>query len=660
MIDYSGAASSAISLAINLTVVGSFFAAGTALAFRLARALSPRLRYVVALTASLAAVALPINSTLVGAREPAAFPVAALAEPGQRPTAADVVSNRGGEGAAESGGRAGFAAEAATVVGRPDHEPPGRIPSLLSAFIRRSAESGAGVGFLYLWTFVAVVLLGRETFGYIHLARSRGAWRPAGPEVLSELRWPDAYPLFISESEGPYTVGFFRPAVVMPARLLGDISLDEARLIARHELAHARWRDPLINAFLRVIRAILWPSLPLWFLVRAVRVEREAAADFSAVAESSRDDIEGAATEYAALLVRVARLSGGSRAGSGRYHRAATAAGERVDLESRVSRLLLFSSRTTRARLSLAALALTAAAWASISPPVEARPGSVARDSKTADTAAAVGDEASPAGQESGVRTTASQNVFPATAGKNPRLTSGEWLIRNDPAREAAESATTAQPGAVRGDDQNIVGRALTPPGARSGVGEADQDFVNEMAALGYARLSPQQLAAMKAYGVSASYVAEMAASGYDKLAADALINFRLLGVSSAYVGEMGRLGYSALPPNTMIDFRLYGVSPAYVNELASLGLSNLPAGKLIAFRRAGIDAGYIKQIRSGLEGELSSDHLLALRRLGVTGGYVKDLKARGAENLTAGGVIDALTQRVAAGTSPLRRGHEQ
>lgn len=653
MIDYSGATSSAISLAINLTVVGAFFAAGIALAFRVTRTLSPRLRYLVALTGFLAAAALPVCSTLMGAREPSAFPVAAFAGPGQWSPAASIGSNGAGDVASMSTGGAGFAAGVKPAVGRPEREPPGPIPLLLNAFVRHAAESGPGAGFLCLWALVAFVLLGREVFGYIHLARARGAWRPAGPELLRELRWAEAFPLFISEREGPYTAGFFRPAVVMPARLLGDVSLDEARLIARHELAHARWRDPLPNALVRIIRAILWPSLPLWFLARVVRVEREAAADLSAVAESRRGDMGAAAADYAAVLVKVARLSGSRRARRGKYHRAATAAGEHVDLESRVRRLLTFSSRTTRAGLLLAALALTATAWAAISPPVKARPVTVTRDSKSTDTAAAGDDEASLAGQEPDAGTATSQNVFTATADQNQRPTSGERLMGNGPEGETAGPPATAQPGAVRGHVQSIAGQTLHPPVPAAARGKADQEFVKGMAALGYTGLSPEQLAAMKAYGVGASYAAEMAAAGYDGLAADALINFRLLGVSPAYVSEMGRLGYSALPPNTMIDFRLYGVSASYVNELAALGFSNLPAGKLVAFRRAGIDAGYVTQIRSDLAGGVSPDQLLALRKLGVTRGYIRNLKARGAENLTAHAVIDARTQKVAASTPP-------
>jgi Zn-dependent protease with chaperone function len=656
MSDYSGLSSVAVSLAVNLIVVGAFFAAGITLAFRLARTLSPRLRYLAALAAFLAAAALPINSTLFGAREPGtALPPAADARPGRQPSIADAVLKPAGESAVDNPGEADVpaGAPALTVGTRP--EPPGRIHLLLSTFVRLSAESRLGVGFLCLWAFVAILLLGREVFGYVHLARARKTWQLAGPEVLDELGWPGPYPLFISEHEGPYTVGLFRPAVVMHAGLLKDVSSDGARLIARHELAHARWRDPLANAVVRVVRALLWPSPPLWFLARVIRVEREAASDHSAVAASRHKDAGGAAAEYATLLVAVARLSGGGSSGRRQYHWAATEAGDHVDLERRVLRLLMFHPGTARARLLLAALVLTATVWGVVSLPAAARPAPAAPDPKGADIAAVEVDETLPAGPGHGPRHAASQNVFPATADENPRPAFGDQLTRKGLAWEAAESATAAQPGNHRGRDHNAAARELTPPAAAAGRGEADRDIANEMAAFGYSSLSPEQLAAMRAYGVSAAYVTEMAASGYGGLDADALINFRLLGINPAYVAELSRLGYGGLPANTVIDFRLYGVSPAYISELAAQGLSQVPAGKLVAFRRLGIDARYVKQIRSEISGGLSPDQFVALRKLGVTGGHIRELKARGIENPTAERVIDAHTQKVAAGTSAVR-----
>jgi beta-lactamase regulating signal transducer with metallopeptidase domain len=653
----------AISLAVNLMIVGAFFATGIALTFRLVRPLSPRLRYIIAFIAFLAAAALPINSTLFGARDPvAAFPVAASVEPKRQPSTANAILNQSGETPVESSGEASVPAETSTLIEQPHSEPSSRIASLLNTFIRLLSESWPGAGFLYLWAFVAFVLLGREVLGYIHLARARRTWQVADAKIRDDLRWPDAYQLFISEHEGPYTVGLFQPAVVIPASLLEDLSPDEARLIARHELAHARWRDPLVNALVRIIRALLWPGLPLWFLGRAVRLEREAASDLSAVAASRDEDIKGAVMEYATLLVLVARLSGNRREKRWKYHWAATEAGNRIDLESRVLRLLTCSSRTTRARLLLAALALIATAWGALSLPAIARPVIVIPDSKLSDIVVVEEKKgsSSSAEQEQNAPAEVSQNVFPATQDENLRLTSDEQLTQNYLERETAESALTVQLDSVREQDQNIVGLPLTPLTSRAIKDEAERDFVNEIASFGYTKLSPEQLAAMKAHGVSAAYITEMAANGYNKLNADALINFRLLGVNSAYIREMTGLGYSALSANTMIDFRLYGVSSGYVRELAALGLSRLPAGKLVAFRRLGINAGYIKHVRSEISGNLSLDQLLALRNLGVTEGYLKELKARGVENLTADRVIDLRTQKVASGGTSIIKGDTQ
>src|SRR5215216_2358432 len=89
MSSYFSLASYAVSLFINLMIVGAFFAVGIALSFRLAQQLSPRVRYIIAVIAFFAAAALPINSTLFASRETAvAFQVATSIEQEELPSTA--------------------------------------------------------------------------------------------------------------------------------------------------------------------------------------------------------------------------------------------------------------------------------------------------------------------------------------------------------------------------------------------------------------------------------------------------------------------------------------------------------------------------------------------------------------------------------------------
>lgn len=599
----------AVALAVNLMIVGAFIASGLALSFRLVQQLSPRLRYVIAVTAFLAATAWPVYAVLRASPEPAdGLPVHAVFE-GERQTAQTAAPPN------QSGERQPFSFEEPDVSNslksRPRSAILNQLVARLDAVVHMAAGSGLAAGFFWLWVFVAALLLGREALGYVHLARARRAWRPADARVLGELRWPAAIPLFISEHEGPCTVGLARPVVVIPAGLLGYISSDEARLIARHEIAHARWRDPLVNVLLRVIRALMWPSLPLWFLARSVRVEREAAADHAAVAATRDGDIKNAVVEYAALLVKVARESG-KKSKHCQYQLAATQAGEHMHLESRVLRLLRSPARTTRARILLAASALIATAWGVSSLPVTARPVTSISSSNVGEAAAVEESVRAAVEQEARAHHEAGPNVTPAAQAESLPASTDEQSVLNVAGQDTKEAALPHSTN-VSGTSPDGAGQALTQT-ARASEDAVGEDFVNQMAASGYGKLSPEQLAAMRAYGVSPAYVNEMAASGFDKLPADTLINFRWLGIDSAYIRTVAELGYRDLPANTLIDFRLYGVTATYVREMAALGYGNLPARTLVAFRRAGITESYVRQLKERGDEHLTAERLIALR----------------------------------------------
>jgi TonB family protein len=128
--------------------------------------------------------------------------------------------------------------------------------------------------------------------------------------------------------------------------------------IARHELAHARWRDPLLNALQRIIRALLWPSLPLWFLQHCAHTEREVAADRAAIIDAlAGPESKQVALDYASSLVSIAGWEQTTTARRG-FSLVGTHAGGRKALENRVSRLIRISPRLNlvRATLGLAAL----------------------------------------------------------------------------------------------------------------------------------------------------------------------------------------------------------------------------------------------------------------------------------------------------------------
>lgn len=250
----------------------------------------------------------------------------------------------------------------------------------------------AGAALAAVWIAVALVLLGRELGGHRHLRRLRRRWQSLVAPRLRGCRWPDRVPLLTDrEPSGtlpdagpgaPMTVGLLRPAVFLPRWIVAEIPRDGLCAIARHELAHARWRDPLVTAALRTVRLALWPVLPLWAIEAIARRESEAAADRSAtegIAGPGSGDRPSAATlrrtraTYARALLEVARRSAPAASGA----EALVAAPLIRDRLGARLRRVIEPSRPTALRLAGASLLLLVGAAAAIHlPTAQALPDS--------------------------------------------------------------------------------------------------------------------------------------------------------------------------------------------------------------------------------------------------------------------------------------------
>ncbi len=177
-----------------------------------------------------------------------------------------------------------------------------------------------------LWVIGAAVLLTREIVGHMRL---HGAREDAPAELRRLLEWPDRIPLAVSD-RAPLTIGLLRPRVVLPRDIAVAFPLAVAKHIARHELSHRRWRDPLVYALMRIGASLFW-LWPLWPLLRWARREREVAADEFALRSAGGEE-----EHYVAALLRLAHVQ--MSAGS------AMAAS---DLEFRARRILGVAQRSS-------------------------------------------------------------------------------------------------------------------------------------------------------------------------------------------------------------------------------------------------------------------------------------------------------------------------
>jgi|GEM_PF-3500743 len=114
---------------------------------------------------------------------------------------------------------------------------------------------------------------------------------------------------------GPLTVGFFKPAILLPVGFMAGVTPAHLEAILLHELAHIRRWDYAVNLLVAALTALLFYHPVVWWLDRRARLARELCCDALAA------ERYGDACAYAQALAQLeTRLRGG--------HAVAPAAGD--------------------------------------------------------------------------------------------------------------------------------------------------------------------------------------------------------------------------------------------------------------------------------------------------------------------------------------------
>ena len=627
---YSELASIFVRIAVNLILIGTPISLGVFIVLRLTRAASPRVRYLLTVTAFFAAAVLPFVLTLTP-----------TAESLRRPA----IVQSSGMNIAEIPSRPLTTESYAPSLEIPaESEPNTTSVNVLDSAVRFLSQPSLSIALFTLWLVGACLLLGREAASHLRVIKARRQWTPATVNLRERLSWPKDTPLFVDNEFGPCAIGVFDSAVVLPAHLLEDLSLTAARQIARHELDHLKWRDPLIHATMRIIRASLWFSAPLWYLDRATRLEREAASDRAAVdSPASRLHPDIAAVEYAATLVSFAKRC--ARTEPRRRHTwVATEIGNESGLNERVRRLMAIPTRLTVIRLGFALVTLLLTVSVLVILPV-ARMESKRnnnQDEVRAQQHSVLEDQA--LFEVGPVKQQANESVRVSTP-NDPLLSEvQDRPLESKPVKTRPDAAVEDN-GLASPTNNPATNIAVTTATNNANTIELARDLgleilERQMAALGYKDLTPKQLADMRAYAVGPWYVAEMADSGYSGLSADMLISFKWVAVSSSYIREMKALGYDNLSPQTLVQFRQHGVRAEFIREMRARVSGSISGEQLVSLRLYGASIEFVDKLKGLGYTNLNADQLISMRLQGVTIAYVEDLQARGHKGLSADAVI--------------------
>lgn len=159
-----------------------------------------------------------------------------------------------------------------------------------------------------VWAVVASIMLLRLVGSLWHVVRLR---RRCGPidfdaypalaETLRQYASRRRVKLLISdEVRVPTALGFFQPAVVLPAWALSELSSDELRVVLLHELAHLRRWDDWTNLAQKVLKAVFFFHPAVWWIESKLALEREMACDDMVLEQTANPQ------GYAASLVSLA------------------------------------------------------------------------------------------------------------------------------------------------------------------------------------------------------------------------------------------------------------------------------------------------------------------------------------------------------------------
>ncbi len=101
----------------------------------------------------------------------------------------------------------------------------------------------------------------------------------------------------------PTAIGFFKPAIILPAWVIKELPIEQVHALLLHELAHLQRGDDWTNLIQKLLRAILFFHPAVWWIDSRLALEREMACDDIVLAQSANR------RDYAHSLVSVAEKS---------------------------------------------------------------------------------------------------------------------------------------------------------------------------------------------------------------------------------------------------------------------------------------------------------------------------------------------------------------
>lgn len=164
-----------------------------------------------------------------------------------------------------------------------------------------------------LWCFGFILLAARYCGAFVITQRLRhvgtsdapAEWQRRFETLVLNAGIRRRVKIYISSRvNGPLTLGFFKPIVLVPASFFAGMPAPQVEAILLHEIAHIRRHDYLINLFQTAIKTIFFFHPAVHYISRRIDNDREHACDDFAV--SLTRDPQSLARGLAALRLEFA------------------------------------------------------------------------------------------------------------------------------------------------------------------------------------------------------------------------------------------------------------------------------------------------------------------------------------------------------------------
>jgi beta-lactamase regulating signal transducer with metallopeptidase domain len=558
------------------------------------------------------------------------------------------------------------------------------VPSLARTSL--SLPHWSALALVAIWFAGAAFVLLRLMLSLGHLERLKRDALPLPVEYRAALtRWATASKgsravrLCTSEEiEIPIAVGLFDAMILVPTRLLEELEPHDIDSIVLHELAHLRRADDWVNAIERFAQAFLFFNPGILWLNAQLDLEREVACDDWVLQKND-------ALPYATCLAKVVETTVWP-------FRAMTAPGAfvtRRGMSIRIERLLA-KHRDVRVHTSfgpagavvgmLAVLGLVAAF---VSPSIaysvsQAEHPSLAASSEmpagASDTssrfdpeqvaksktyAALVAREArertaqrlaeaaehqlseQSAHEAATIKVLTAQRRMPAGKPKSDAPASEYGITTNVAAQIRSAIKTVVAVAPEIPAIPNIAAEKASPDVPKLLADANAPDYVDELASVGYTKLSVDDLVQMKAVGVSASFIRDLERQGCTHPSVSDLVQMRAVGVDPTFIGAMRRRYGDALSIGDIVGMRTVGVTSDYIDQLSGLGIKNLTADRVRSFRALGVTPAYVRSLSRAGYPNLTVDQIQQFKALGVDRDFISNAASHGFHDLTIQQLID-------------------